>query len=129
MRSRCGVWSETRGPGHHHGGQRAHSVAIQAGCYFHHRCCPGAQRRLDVCVASPMQQQLEETQHRRRLIANCPTSGIESQTCATRAFTIDLLSGRLTGDHTLPSLERGSTQQTSHPAATGNGQQMSAKSL
>ena len=31
VRSRCGVWSETRGPSHHHGAQRAHSIANQAG--------------------------------------------------------------------------------------------------
>ena len=54
----------------------------------------------------------------RRLIAKCPTTGMKSQTCATRAFTIDFLSGLLTGDHTLPSLEHCSVQQTSHPTAT-----------
>ena len=72
------------------------------------------------------QQELEETQRRCRLIANSPTTGMKSQS-ATRAFTVDLLSGRLRLDHTLPSLEHCSMKQTSHPAATGS--KMSAKSL
>ena len=38
----------------------------------------------------------------------------------TRAFTIVPLFGQQTDDHTLPSLERCSTQRTSHPAATCN---------
>ena len=40
-----------------------------------------------VCVPPPVQQRLKETQRRRRLIANCPTTRMKAQTCATRAST------------------------------------------
>ena len=82
---------------------------------FHRQCClptqcgPGC-----VCVwPPPLLRQLAETPHRRHLIANCLTTGMKPQTCVTRAFTIDLLSG-------LPSLEHCSMQQTS----SRNGQQI-----
>ena len=45
MSSRCGMRYETRRPRHHFGTQRAHSLAIQACWFFHHRCCPRTQRR------------------------------------------------------------------------------------
>ena len=61
---------------------------------------PGRSAALDVCGLLPMQQRLEETQRRRRLIANCPT--MKSQTSVTR--------------HGRP-LVWTAEQQTSHPAA------------
>ena len=45
-----------------------------------------------------MQQQHEVTQRRQRLIANCPTTGMNSQICVTKAVTIVLLSGQQMGD-------------------------------
>ena len=54
-----------------------------------------------------------------RKLSNFRHTGLQSQTCAAKAFTVDPSSGQL-GHHTLPSLERCSTRQTSHPAATAN---------
>ena len=75
------------------------------------------------CVWSfPMQQRLEETRCRRRFIANCPTTGMKSRTCATRAFHHRPLDG---GAAT--PCRRWNTAVCRHRIR--NGQQMSAKSL
>ena len=63
-----------------------------------------------------MQQRHEVTQRRQRLIANVLTTGMKSQISVTRAVTTVPSSGQQVGDHTLPSLEHCSMQQTSHPA-------------
>ena len=78
---------------------------------------PGRSTALDVCVASSQSsKQLEETRRKRQLMEDCPTVRMKSQTCVTIAMTVDILSGRRTGDSTLPSLALCSMQQTSHPA-------------
>ena len=80
-----------------------------------------------MCVwPPPMQQGLEETQRRRHLVANCPTAGKKSQTCATRASTIDPLFGQRRGDHTAVTR---TLQCAADIASSRTGQQMSAKSL
>ena len=48
------------------------------------------------------------------------TTGMISQTCETRVFTIEVLCGQRTGDRTQPSLEHCSLQRTSHPAGAAN---------
>ena len=63
----------------------------------------------------PMQQRLEETRRRRHSIANPPATDTKSHACVTKAFNIDLLSGRRMGD-TRPSHKHCSKLQTSHPA-------------
>ena len=83
---------------------------------------PGLSAALDCVWLLPMQHQHEVTQPRLRLIANYPTTRMRSQIGVTTAFTV-----RRMGDHSRPSLEHCSMQQTSLPAATVN--KMSAKSL
>ena len=68
-----------------------------------------------------MQQRLEVTHRRQRLIENCQTTDMKSQTCATKGFTIDLcldscdphtLGGDQCGEQRGPDLERSTTQTT-----------------
>ena len=47
----------------------------------------------------PMLQQPEKTRRRRHLIENFPSTGTKSRICATRELTVDLFSGRRTGNH------------------------------
>ena len=100
------VWGlKLADPRHHHGTERAHSIAIQGGCYFHRRCCPRTVAPPWMFVSPPpMQQQPEETLRRRHLMANSRTTETTSRTCVTRAFSLPPFGlGRRTGDRTQPS--------------------------
>ena len=81
---------------------------------------PGRSAALDVCVASPMQQQLVEILRRQPLIVICHTTDKKFQIFVVRAsFPVPLV-WTADGHPTLPPLEHYRVQQTSHPAATAN---------
>ena len=74
-----------------------------------------------------MQQQLEVMQRRQRLIDNCLTTGMKSQTCATRAIHYRPFVWTADG-RPLPAVTR-TLQNAADIASSRNGQQMLANSL
>ena len=76
--------------------------------------------RLWMCVEPLPTLQRLEVSNKQLLIETCLTTGMHSETCATRAFTIDPLSGQQMSDHTRPSLPLCSMEQTSNPAGTAS---------
>ena len=117
LRSRCGVRHVTRRPRHHHGAQRARSIAI----YFYHHCCPRTQRGPGrACGLHAAQQRLVEKPHKQLLIVNCPTAGENFQICVTRASIIVPLSGQQMGRPRPAATRTLQHTATSRPAATAN---------
>ena len=119
MPSHRGLRHETGRPWHYHGTQGAHCFAIQAGWYFHYRCCPRTQRGFGCVWLPPLQRQLAEMLHRRHSIVTFRSAGMkigewrqQGVHCRPLVWTAD---GR---PH--PVVTRFRTQQTSLPVGTGS---------